>query len=83
MIAMEPPIEHRDVTTIMALLGSIDEASLRSAVSWRTTMAKKHRKMTPEERARQEEIRRRAPERIAFREAQEREHEARSAERGV
>jgi hypothetical protein len=22
---VEPPIEHRDVTTIMALLGSIDE----------------------------------------------------------
>ena len=32
MIAMEPPIEHRDVTTIMALLGNIDEnvAAIRS-----------------------------------------------------
>jgi hypothetical protein len=32
MIAMEPPIEHRDVTTIMAPLGNIDEnvAAIRS-----------------------------------------------------
>ena len=25
MALVEPPIEHRDVTTIMALLGNIDE----------------------------------------------------------
>lgn len=34
MIAMEPQIEHRDVTTIMAPLGNIDEnvAAIRSLV---------------------------------------------------
>jgi hypothetical protein len=44
---------------------------------------KKHLKMTPEDRARQEETRRKARERIAFREAREREEDARRAERGA
>jgi hypothetical protein len=39
---------------------------------------KKSLKMTPEERARQEEVRRKARDRIAFREAREREYDARS-----
>jgi hypothetical protein len=42
---------------------------------------KNHQKMTPEENARQEETLRLARERIASREAKEREEDARSAER--
>lgn len=46
-------------------------------------MAKRKRpKMTPEENARQEENLRRARERIAYREAKERDYEARRAEQG-
>jgi hypothetical protein len=78
---IEPPIEHRDVTTIMGQLADIHDEAGGSASSWRTRMAKKrkYQKVTPEEEARIDERQRRVRERIAEREAREQEQARKSA----
>jgi len=81
MEAMEPPIEHRDVTTIMALLGDIKH-DVRRIQCLRTTMAKKRKRtgnLTAEDHARHAEIMRMVQERIAYHEAKAREEDERRA----
>jgi hypothetical protein len=79
---MEPPIEHRDVTTIMMLLATSTPKCGRSASCWRTKMGKKRKrpKTTPEEEARFEETQRMVRERIAYHEAKAREEDERRAQ---
>jgi hypothetical protein len=76
---MEPPIEHHDVTTIMALLGDTSATSLGSVACWRRRrMGKKRRlpKMTREEIAERELHQQWVRERIAYHEAKAREEGA-------
>jgi hypothetical protein len=74
---IEWPIEHRDVTTIMALLGDIAENVRAIRACWRKKMGKKRKvpKLTREDHARHARIQEMVRERIAYHEAKAREEE--------
>ncbi len=77
--AIEAPIDHQDVTTIMRLLGDMQHDIARILSCWRTNLAKKrkYQKMTPEEWAERERTQEMVRERIAYHEAKAREEEER------
>jgi hypothetical protein len=80
MTEVEPPISHSDVTTIMALLGDLKEDVRESGPCWKRTMGNKnYRKLTPEDRARHEQIMEMVRDRIAYHEAKTREQEEAAA----
>jgi hypothetical protein len=71
MEAMEPPVSHRVVTTVMALLGDIqvDVRRIREVLEKRTMAKRKYQKLTDEDHARHERIQEMVRERIAYHEA--------------
>jgi hypothetical protein len=79
---VEPPIEHRDVTTIMGLLADIHEdvQAIRHLLEDENG-EEEAPEVTPEDLARRAETQRMVRERIAYHEAKAREDDARRAER--
>ena len=77
MGVVEPPIEHRDVTTIMALLGDIknDVRRIRALLEDENGEEEENGESTAEDHARHAEIQRMVRERIAYHEAKAREQD--------